>query len=103
MELMITACIGKEDPLREKESINWLADIIGEDYVEFALWDITDTKNVIKIMNGDSYHEPIGQMINSFVEGIKYVDKTVIVHNEKILFCDDENKPEFDWNNLLEL
>jgi hypothetical protein len=103
MELMITACVDK-DEFEELDTINWLDDIVMVSGREFALWDITDKDNVKIIMHGDDCCDDIGERMHAFIEGVEYSNRDVKSYKDgRILFCDDECHPVFNWEDLHEL
>lgn len=103
MELMITACVDR-DEFEELDTINWVNNIVIVTGREFALWDITDKDNVKMIMHGDDCCENIIDRMHAFIEGVEYSNTNVKSYKYgRILFCDDERYPVFNWKDLHEL
>lgn len=75
-------------------------DAVDEDYIVFALWDITDEKYPKLLLCDDNNHTEIEDKIDAFISGVKY-NVDITYYHRNILLCEDEYSPVFDKNKLI--
>lgn len=97
MTFMKTVCI--DEKVWSKENCDYDKVAFG-DYVVFALWDVTDEKNPKLIMCDDNTHTCIEDMIEAFLDGVRY-NIDITYYSRNILFCEMEYNPTFDVSKLI--
>ena len=96
---MKTVCI--KESIWDNESYDY-DDVAFGDYVVFALWDITNPDNPSLIMCDDNTHTSITSDIDSFIDGVKYVEEEVTFIKDKILICKESDyKPNLLTDRLI--
>ena len=97
MTFMKTVCI--DEQVLDNETYDY-DDIANGDYIVFALWDITDENNPKLIMCDDNTHTCIEDMIEAFLDGVRY-NRDIVYYSRNILLCEHEYNPTFDVSKLI--